>query len=331
MPFPSSSITVCFALTLAIGLAGCLGGQKDEDTSSNRSPLATGQISPSQSQSETPESSEAFSPQPFITSEDGQTTDGDLFNDPFLSDDTFANDGQSPFDASTGGRPSASNPTPRPDQPTADASETSIDPPQVATLVAQQADTQINLRSQPTTQAGEQGYGLVGDAVTLLKSAQGEGGVTWYYVQFASSGAEGWVRGDFVDTAVTTATGTTTTGMTSATPPLATGDPAIADTEDALGDALDAICGGPQNLSAYYSTQNYNIYICNSPSGLVYVGNEKGTSNTLVAQSVTATETGFVARSGEYTYSIDGAALEVSLDSDTLPLLQEPVESSERY
>ena len=340
MAFSSSSVAVCFTLVLAIGSAGCFGGQEAETNSSRRYPLATGQINPSQSTSEDPESStEAFSPQPFITSSDGQTTDDGLFDDPFVSDGQFTNDGQSILNTPVGNRPSTSNQPTNPDLSTADTpdtSETSINPPQVAILTAQQADAQINLRSQPTTQSSEQGYGLVGDPVKILKSADGEGELTWYYIQFESSGAEGWVRGDFIDTAGTTTAGTTTAetttaGTTTAGSQLATGVPAIAEAEDSLGEALDAICGGPANLNAYYSTQNYNIYICNSPNGLIYVGNEKGTNDTLVSQSVTTTETGFVARSGEYTYAIDGTALEVSLDSNSAPLLQEPVEFAERY
>ena len=40
----------------------------------------------------------------------------------------------------------------------------------------------------------------VGDRVTLLEQTQGTDGSLWYQVRFAS-GAEGWVRGDFVQVA----------------------------------------------------------------------------------------------------------------------------------
>jgi hypothetical protein len=40
----------------------------------------------------------------------------------------------------------------------------------------------------------------VGDPVQLLRSTQGSDG-TWYYVKFEKSGAEGWIRGDFINTA----------------------------------------------------------------------------------------------------------------------------------
>ncbi|RZM79824.1 SH3 domain-containing protein [Leptolyngbya iicbica LK] len=85
------------------------------------------------------------------------------------------------------------------------AAGTAISPPQAATLIAQQTEAQINLRSQPTTQSSSPGYGLVGDAVQLLRAAPGEGDLTWYYVKFDESGAEGWIRGDFISTGGDTA------------------------------------------------------------------------------------------------------------------------------
>jgi hypothetical protein len=82
---------------------------------------------------------------------------------------------------------------------------TSINPPKSANLTAQQANAQINLRSRPTTESTAKGYGLVGDPVELLRATEGEDNLTWYYVKFDESGAEGWIRGDFIRTAGTTA------------------------------------------------------------------------------------------------------------------------------
>lgn len=109
--------------------------------------------------------------------------------------------------------PSPSSPAPSPSTPTTNpaapappasprpaAGETAINPPKSATLTAQQAEAQINLRSQPNTGAKSKGYGLVGDGVKLLKVAEGSDQFTWYYVKFDSSGAEGWIRGDFINT-----------------------------------------------------------------------------------------------------------------------------------
>jgi hypothetical protein len=74
-----------------------------------------------------------------------------------------------------------------------------VDPPQSAVLTAADAQAQINLRSQPNVDSSANGYGLVGDAVLLLKTAADGGEVPWYYVKFEGSGAEGWIRGDFIN------------------------------------------------------------------------------------------------------------------------------------
>lgn len=87
---------------------------------------------------------------------------------------------------------------------TAAAQATTLNPPQQGRLTAQQATAQINLRSLPSTVATAKGYGLVGDRVQLLRVTEGRDRDTWYYVKFAESGAEGWIRGDFVTTAIAT-------------------------------------------------------------------------------------------------------------------------------
>jgi hypothetical protein len=66
-------------------------------------------------------------------------------------------------------------------------------------LIAAQPSARINLRSQPTTESPAKGYGLVGDPVQLLRTTQGDDGYDWYYVRFENSGAEGWIRGDFIN------------------------------------------------------------------------------------------------------------------------------------
>jgi len=76
---------------------------------------------------------------------------------------------------------------------------TAIAPPKPAQLIAAQPEARINLRSQPTTNSQAKGYGLVGDPVQLLRTTQGGDGYDWYYVKFEQSGAEGWIRGDFIN------------------------------------------------------------------------------------------------------------------------------------
>lgn len=103
--------------------------------------------------------------------------------------------------------PTAEAPTPTPAPPASGV--TSFNPPQPATLVAQQAGAQINLRSQPSATSASKGYGLVGDSIKLLRSTQGSDGKTWHYVKFDGSGAEGWVRGDFIRLGEVATTGQT--------------------------------------------------------------------------------------------------------------------------
>ena len=93
----------------------------------------------------------------------------------------------------------AAAPTPSP-APRTETTGKALSPPQAAQLIAAQPESRINLRSQPSTTASAKGYGLVGDPVQLLRSAQGGDG-TWYYVKFEQSGAEGWIRGDFINIA----------------------------------------------------------------------------------------------------------------------------------
>jgi hypothetical protein len=103
------------------------------------------------------------------------------------------------------GRAPGAEPTPTPGTPSATpatpgSTGTALSSPQAALLIASQPEARINLRSQPTTTSTAKGYGLVGDPVQLLRSAPGSDG-TWYYVKFEQSGAEGWIRGDFINTA----------------------------------------------------------------------------------------------------------------------------------
>lgn len=124
----------------------------------------------------------------------------------------------------------SSSETGQPNQPAADIStsetnraeasevssgETTLNPPQAATLTANDLNSRINLRSQPTTASDREGYGLAGDTVKLLKAAEGEDDFTWYYVEFDDSGAEGWIRGDFIQTSGVAASANTATSTDS--------------------------------------------------------------------------------------------------------------------
>lgn len=97
------------------------------------------------------------------------------------------------------GQGTETTPTPNPPEPGVGGIGQAVNPPQAAQLIASQPGSQINLRSQPTTSSDSKGYGLVGDPVMLLRSTTASDG-TWYFVKFDQSGAEGWIRGDFINT-----------------------------------------------------------------------------------------------------------------------------------
>lgn len=74
-----------------------------------------------------------------------------------------------------------------------------------ATLIGNEPNSRITLRSGPGSNYQSLGYGLVGDHVQILtriapeidtrKDSQGN---LWYRVGFPSSGAKGWIREDFL-------------------------------------------------------------------------------------------------------------------------------------
>lgn len=212
---------------------------------------------------------------------------------------------------STPTQTAAPEPTPTKAAPTTDQPYTPINPPQAAILTARQADARINLRSQPTTQSADKGYGLVGDSVTLLRSAPGEGSLTWYYVKFAGSGAEGWIRGDFVDTA-------------SPGPAVTTGG--------GEGFEAEGACSG--TLQTRYDSATYMMFICQlRDGGLRYIGRNKSTGDVLITDDVTAIEDGYVAKKGSYEYHLSPGGIVVYqvVDGQYSQLNQESIQSVQSF
>jgi len=66
-----------------------------------------------------------------------------------------------------------------------------------AVLTANKVKVWINLRETPSEIGKYLGYGLVGDRVQIIAQATGDNYI-WYEVRFPRSGAQGWIRGDFV-------------------------------------------------------------------------------------------------------------------------------------
>ena len=68
-----------------------------------------------------------------------------------------------------------------------------------ATLTAKDVNAQVNLRESASATARLLGYGLVNDRVRISTQQPGGDGFNWYRVQFNRSGAEGWIRSDFIN------------------------------------------------------------------------------------------------------------------------------------
>jgi hypothetical protein len=68
----------------------------------------------------------------------------------------------------------------------------------MAVLIASDSNSRINLRATPSTSGNLLGYGLVGDQVQVINQTTGDERKTWYLVKFPRSGAQGWIREDFV-------------------------------------------------------------------------------------------------------------------------------------
>jgi type II secretory pathway pseudopilin PulG len=60
-------------------------------------------------------------------------------------------------------------------------------------------DGKINFRTRPGTVNKAIGYGINGDRVQILNSAQDSGGYVWYNVQSPKSGAIGWMAGQLIE------------------------------------------------------------------------------------------------------------------------------------
>lgn len=58
--------------------------------------------------------------------------------------------------------------------------------------------SRVNIRQSPSTSASVRHYGVGGDRVNILNQTNAPDGYRWYFVEFPSSGARGWIRGDLL-------------------------------------------------------------------------------------------------------------------------------------
>jgi len=72
----------------------------------------------------------------------------------------------------------------------------------ISTLKANNPNTRINVRSQPTINSSAPSYGLPGDKVKVIQCVKDRdrpsSGLNWCKVQFVQSKAIGWIRSDFI-------------------------------------------------------------------------------------------------------------------------------------
>ena len=71
-------------------------------------------------------------------------------------------------------------------------------PEQYVVLNSHYQNSKINVRRGPGTDYGIRHYGLNGDQVEILDSANGNDGYTWFELTFVKSRAKGWVREDLL-------------------------------------------------------------------------------------------------------------------------------------
>ncbi|PSN17788.1 hypothetical protein C7271_15925 [filamentous cyanobacterium CCP5] len=157
---------------------------------------------------------------------------------------------------------------------------TPLDPTRAGVLIADTDNAAINLRSQPTTQSAPTGTGTAGDQLELLQLAEGEGGYSWYLVKSIDSGAEGWVRGDFIET-------------------------------DSNVAAIPANACGDDSQRAFFETESFANYICEGSTGLRYVGINKTNQKSFVTEEVEVSQGTYIAFDGSIQYHLNDATLAV--------------------
>lgn len=158
---------------------------------------------------------------------------------------------------------------------------TPLNPLRSGVIVADDTGAAINLRSQPTTQSAVTGTGTVGDQLELLKLAEGEGGYSWYFVRFVEAGSEGWIRGDFIDTA---------------------SEPVAAVPTNPCGESRQR---------AFFETETFASYICETDASLRFIGINKTNQKSFTTEEVETSQGTYIAIDGNIQYHLNDATLAV--------------------
>lgn len=188
-----------------------------------------------------------------------------------------------------------------------------------AVITAQDANAEVNVRSQPSQQSEAIGQGQVGDAVVLGRSEVAADDHLWYHVTFPTTQTIGWIRSDFL--IVEAAPLSVITDTASRSP-------------DTLKVSLDEHCGGPSTIQAYFVTASFISYLCQTRGDLRYVSQEKGTRHLVISDHVRAAGGGYIVVNGNYEYRLDSHTLTVVRFDDAgeeHTVLAESVAHAERY
>ena len=191
--------------------------------------------------------------------------------------------------------------------------KTPIDPPQSASLTAEEANAEINVRSQPTVDSTSTGYGLVGDTVKLFKTVDGDDGFAWYYVELEGWDTEGWVRGDLIE--ITNATTTVNTADATA---------ASNDTVKTTNRSATGSTGYAVTIDSYTSDELFAVDSGGCGMSLKPIGNDKfiffnGIDTESMWMKLDGTMTQFrrTSASGEEFYGQSATQSFTSLDETT--------------
>lgn len=134
-----------------------------------------------------------------------------------------------------------------------------------ANLQAKYADSQINVRSAPSTAAAIVHVGAVGDRVEVVQDQRGRDGATWHQVRLPSR-LLGWVRSDLVQMQRSPVS-----SLSGAVPAIAA-NPSISS-----ANTKNALAVRPQSLGlSSYTPEQINYFL------EVAMGNEFGESTSLV-------------------------------------------------
>jgi len=198
---------------------------------------------------------------------------------------------------------------------------------QTATITADDAEAQVNVRSQPSPEAEAIGYARVGDSVVLGRSEADADGYTWYYVTFPQGSTVGWVRSDLLDIA---APASAAEAVADTTPANVVNQPP----SDVLKRSLDKTCGGLKAIESYFVTPSNTIYVCKARGQRTYLSQETGTEQVVTAPEVEAVGRGYIISNGNFEYRLDSTSLVVvrfDHSGKQEEVLRENVIYTERY